>query len=609
MAPPSPSPPAPILSFFSASFVIVLIFVYILFEVGFFFYYHYHLVPYANRASSSSICRQPPAPYRDYAEVKDRHKLLIRILDRLIERSSVPTQQQQHSTNLNDDNIVQRTSNVIYTFIEAWFEKKNQHNNTSYQRFSEQIDMATLDVGLCPPPPPMIRTALSSFRGNNSASVGDEDEDDDTNHSSSASLSVLDWDVSSEGKLRTVNERSTDKDRIQKGNMDEFLSWALFGIPINSAQSSPQMKQALNSFYGILKTRAGLIFEPGYNVNYQPRTFTFENVKSLYRPFCVYAMVAIMRMAANCSLYIMGFRIHTCRRGLRYWHRAAGSKQQRGASPFLFFHGIAPGGHAPYLPMLFLGLLRGPLLSHRHRDIFIFENKPISYALCFDALSEEDTVHGVLEALQKHLDTSSMTNNLSLCGHSFGSCQLTWLIKSSEMKGRIRSLYLIDPVSILLSEPDVVVNFLYSREDYEDLHDVTHRGVTSRLLRFMNETKIHLVASSELFIEHYLRRNFAWYNSELWLHDIPEDVKVVVALAECDEIVNATKIEKELDWYNSKVARERPCCRSDLVEKIIWRDVGHAHCVTNPKRWSDIHHAMRKIESEVLIDISCSKDE
>ena len=141
------------------------------------------------------------------------------------------------------------------------------------------------------------------------------------------------------------------------------------------------------------------------------------------------------------------------------------------------------------------------------------------------------------------------------------------------------------------------------------MHDVTHRGVTSRLIRFMNETKIHLVASSELFIEHYLRRNFAWYNSELWLHDIPEDVKVVVALAECDEIVNATKIEKELDWYNSKAARERPCCRSDLVEKIIWRDVGHAHCVTNPKRWSDMHHAMRKIESEVLIDISCSKDE
>ena len=597
-------------------FIVLISLVYVLFEVGFFFHYHWHLVPNANRrhsSSSSSQCCRPPAPYRDYAKIEDRHKLLIRILDRIIDRGKPTRQQQQFCGTIveNDNNIMQRNSDVIYKFIEGWFEKKKQHDNASYQRFSEQIDMATLDVGLCPLPPPMVRTAWSSFRygDNNSISVvhdDDEDDDEGTNQSSSTSLFLLDG-----GESPDIIEPSSTSvgkvmqyDRIQKGNMDEFLSWAFFGIPITSAQSSPQMQQALNSFYDILQTRAGLLFEPGYNANYQPRTFTFENVKSLYRPFCVYAMVALLRMAANCTLYIMGFRMHICRRGLRYWHRAS-IKQQRGSSPFLFFHGIAPGGHAPYLPMLFLGLLRGPLLSHRHRDIFIFENKPISYALCFDALSEEETVHGVLEALHKHLGTSSRANTLSLCGHSFGSCQLTWLIKCPEMKDRIQSLYLIDPVSILLSEPDVVVNFLYSRATCHN--ELPRRGITNRFIRFINETKIHLVASSELFIEHYLRRNFAWYNSELWLNDIPDDVKVVVALAECDEIVNAPKIERELDRHNFKVSMERTRCSSVFIEKIMWRDVGHAHCITNPTRWSDIHHIMTKIESDAVVDRMCSK--
>jgi hypothetical protein len=84
-------------------------------------------------------------------------------------------------------------------------------------------------------------------------------------------------------------------------------------------------------------------------------------------------------------------------------------------------------------------------------------------------------------------------------------------------------------------------------------------------------------------------------------------VKVLVALAECDEIVNAPKIERELDRHNSKVSRKRPCCSSVFVETMMWRDVGHAHCITNPTRWSDIHHVMTKIESDALVEGMCSK--
>lgn len=259
------------------------------------------------------------------------------------------------------------------------------------------------------------------------------------------------------------------------------------------------------------------------------------------------------------------------------------------------------------------------------RDVFLFENRPVSYAMCFDALSEEDTVHGVYEAIRRHLGGdedddegggdvaaggSAPPDDLVLCGHSFGSCQLAWMIKSPEISRMVRSLILLDPVSILLSEPDVVVNFLYAGGG-KKIRDQRRDGRSDdddwggRIVRFVNETKIRLVASSEMFIEHYLRRNFAWYNSELWLEDIPRHVGVLVCLAERDEIVNAPKVEREVRLHNAKVSMD-PSYGAP-VRKIVWRDVGHAHCVTNPERWSDIRHAMRKMDADIMEEHSRRK--
>lgn len=534
--------------------VVLTIFVgwYILFEIGFFFHYHRNLIPFANQ-----ICpTRPPAPYRDYKDVGDRAKLLNRILDLLEEHYQLIKKTQDVSA-----------SEAYYNFIESWFCKKAV-NDVNYERFSEQLYMTTLDVGLCPP----LSLSSYSFGG---ASVND----DDGFTSSNDSLPQL---------VNTNVPKNNDIaiGKLRRDNMDEFLSWAFFGIDIGTVESDTAMKEALEHFYTILQSKAGLQFEPGRNTHFTPRWFTFEKVQSLYRPIGVYVAVALMQFAANCILYIMGFRQYTCEKGLRYWHRSATKhQQQQRKSPFLFFHGIAPGGHAPYLPIVLFGLLRGE--RSRKRDIFFFENKPISYALCFDALSEEDTVHGVLEAVHQHLD-SYRANDLMLCGHSFGSCQLTWMINSPQLKSRVHSMILLDPVSILLHEPDIVVNFFYTRNPYhEDSYNRKSDNLAGKLVRFFHESKIHLVASSELFIEYYLRRNFAWYNSELWLDDIPLDVKVLVCLAKNDEIVNAKKIEREI----SRLSKSR-----SNIQKIVWDEVGHAHCICNPDRWSDIYVAMTKME-------------
>lgn len=536
----------------SVGVAILTIFIgYILFEIGFFFHYHRNLIPFANQ-----ICpTRPPAPYRDYRDVGERAKLLSRIIDRRLEAHYHLTKSTQE---------VVSASEVLYNFIESWFCKKKV-DDIKYRRFSEQLDSTTLGVGLCPP------LSLSSYSFGGTSNITD---DDGFTSSSNDSLPQL------------VNNKNVQKNTgsLRRDNMDEFLSWAFFGVDYATVESDTNMNEALGQFYTILQSKAGLQFEPGKNTHFIPRWFTFERVQSLYRPFGVYAAMALIQFTANCVLYIMGFRQYTCEKGLRYWHRSA-TRQQQQYSPFLFFHGIAPGGHVPYLPMVMLGLLRGERSSHR--DIFFFENKPVSYSLCFDALSEEDTVHGVLEAIHQHLDSYQM-KNLMLCGHSFGSCQLTWMINSPQLKSRVRSMILLDPVNILLHEPDVVVNFLYTRNpDHEDSYNGKPGSLIGKLIRFFNETKIHLVASSELFVEYYLRRNFAWYNSELWLEDIPLDVKVLVCLAKNDEIANAKKIEREL----SRLGKSR-----NNIQTIVWNAVGHAHCISNPDRWSEICDAMIKME-------------
>ena len=470
----------------SVGVAVLTIFVaYLIFEIGFFFHYHRTLIPFANNQMCST---RPPAPYRDYRDVGERVKLLSRIIDRLEEHYQLTKTTSSFSA-----------SEVYYNFIESWFCKKTE-NDEKYNRFSEQLDMTTLDVGLCPP------LSLSSY------SLGGKSEDDFTSSSNDSLPQLVN---------NNVQDSKHSIGRLRRKNMDEFLSWAFFGIDYATVESDTKIKEALDHFFTILQSKAGLQFESGRNAHFSPRWFTFERVQSLYRPFGVYVAVALVQLFANCFLYIIGFRQYTCKRGLRYWHRSA-SKQQQQQSPFLFFHGIAPGGHAPYLPMVLFGLLRGK--RSRQRGIFFFENKPISYALCFDALSEKDTLHGVLEAVHQHLDSYG-ANNLMICGHSFGSCQLTWVMNSPQLKSRVRSMILLDPVSILLHEPDVVVNFLYTRNpDYEDSYNGKPGSLVGKLVRFFHESKIHLVASSELFVEYYLRRNFAWYNSELWCDDIPLDV-------------------------------------------------------------------------------------
>jgi dienelactone hydrolase len=85
-----------------------------------------------------------------------------------------------------------------------------------------------------------------------------------------------------------------------------------------------------------------------------------------------------------------------------------------------------------------------------------------------------------------------------------------------------------------------------------------------------------------------LRRDFAWYNSELWLEDIPPHCKVVVCLADKDEVLNAEKIKREIKIHLEEKGRE--------MDLILWEGAGHGCCISRPAAWKQVRLTMRQQE-------------
>ena len=218
----------------------------------------------------------------------------------------------------------------------------------------------------------------------------------------------------------------------------------------------------------------------------------------------------------------------------------------------------------------------------KHQNpVFLFENEGITCKWTLDALTEKESLNAVQIALVRHgFHSAQQDKDLTLIGHSFGSFQLTWFLRSG-LCNRIDKFILLEPVSILLSEPDVALNYVYGR------------GADSALVgeSFPRSIFIRLFLSSEIFIEHYLRRHFAWYNSELWLEDIPNHIDTNIYVAEKDQITDSHKIGIEIKRVNAKRSGEK---NFKPIKLRQWNGKGHGSCVVLPSLWKEISHTVRK---------------
>lgn len=577
-----------------------LVLFYMCIEVCFALLFHFYLVPRANQ-------RTEPQPYRDYGN--DRDVMLTRVVDRM--KKTFPEKQD-----------FQR---AVVSFLQEWCEPVDRQQQEPLQAAAaakmvedvNRLNAKGLDAASPSSfrPPRPLRLSRESMSTTATSSDGGDDDDEE----SSLSLSSFDemdaitsrCQQPEEISSGTTTSSSSDDDEIfivpdiGKAEMDIFIAWALFEK--EPSQLVDWEQKVLAKCYHQAQQDHRIGFAPGYRRRFKPRRLSLEDVKALWRPLGVYVFFWVLTVVGAIVLRAAGFqRVVSQRTGVTGWFRPAAvttttttsssstkqpSAQSSSSSPLLpllFFHGIAPAGVFFYIPMI---LLR--LANEKDRAVMMFDNSNISCALGFGALREAETVQGVMELVDRYLPDAT---GLSLCGHSFGSCPLTWLLHSPPaLRRRIKQFVLLDPVTILLSEPDVMANFLYST------------GCNT----------IRMMAGSELFTEYYLRRHFAWYNSELWLDDIfdsrqtndsnkeDDSIQVLIALSERDEIVNAPKVKRHIDSFLSGDQNKSQSSLSSSCKVLLWKRAGHAKCVTSPSKWTEIKQAM--LEQELKIARRMSK--
>lgn len=472
---------------------------YFVMEAVFAIVFYFMLIPRAN-----SACQ--PAPYRQYG--KDRRKLLLRIINRIEETSK------RHETD---------PKQTIISFLSDWFHIAQEVSNSSDSINAKKQKEKDSEIPI-----------LSLLSSSSSSSSPENSDDDDECTKQNIAVPFC----------------------LFKEDVDSFFAWAFFAK--EHKDMLPWEMKEMGQIYETLETRHSITFPPKtFNTSpyFYPRRMTLEPVVPFYRPLAVYLGVMAMKVVGRCALYMYGFQRYISKSGLVAWHRPSRSGKDPSLLPVLFFHGIAPGGFVGYLPMVLYGLG-----TESDRPIFLFENNSISCALDFNPLDEEQTVDGILEVLDKF---DFAERDLSLVGHSFGSCPIAWLLASKRLQ-QVKQVVLLDPVAILLSEPDVMVNFLYAQE----------------------LDKIRMVASSELFTQCYLRRHFAWYNSELYVEDV--DCPMIVCCSEKDEIVNASKVKQEMERHHK------------LKHKLVyWKDVGHGACIVNPTKWKELKRLMLQQELQL----------
>jgi len=298
---------------------------------------------------------------------------------------------------------------------------------------------------------------------------------------------------------------------IHIDNFRSFLAWGMFHKHLETvtAQEEEDIAEVLDHIGKIHPEVYKL--KPGKNPAVTNCAMTLEPLPIIHRPLLIYLLVNLSETFANAVFLRAGGFQSMEHEGTHYWYKEGGhgdaqTKQcSDGTEPMVFLHGISTGW------MLYTHLVKE---IGSHRTLILVDLDAIKIkSLNFDMPTPRQFAKSVSEILHRH-----HIGQASFVGHSFGSVTAGWFVRYfPEM---VTHLTLIDPVTLLLSFPEVAYSFLY-------------REPTS-----LTEWVIYLMAARELTISHALRRHFWWYNNALWLEEVPDHIGVVVGVSSRDEIIH-----------------------------------------------------------------------
>ena len=196
-----------------------------------------------------------------------------------------------------------------------------------------------------------------------------------------------------------------------------------------------------------------------------------------------------------------------------YWYLPHTSKTE---APVLFLHGIGVGLY-PYMEFL-KELNEGRPHGDGDVGIIAIEILPVSSRITSTALRKEAMCSQIWTILDHH-----GFKEFVLASHSYGSVITTHILRTPDLANRVASVILVDPISILLHQPDVAYNF------------------TVRKPRLASEWLLWYFGSKDLGVAHTLSRTFFWSENILWKEDLSGH-RATVFLSAKDAVINAPQV-------------------------------------------------------------------
>mmetsp|Transcript_23482 Transcript_23482/g.73211 ORF Transcript_23482/g.73211 Transcript_23482/m.73211 type:complete len:512 (+) Transcript_23482:15-1550(+) len=308
---------------------------------------------------------------------------------------------------------------------------------------------------------------------------------------------------------------------IRRGNILDFAAWAFWTK--HAEELDEAERRVALEMVEECERRFGWGLQDGHNSAIVPIRINFDPMSVWCHPLVYYATLYALTACTRQTMRLFGFTHHVgCRGGLSFFHKplrrppgllvvGGEAAAWRPGPPVVFFHGVGIG-LPPYL--LFLRRLAAV------RECFVVELPEVSQQCVEGMLPPEAMAAAMAEVLRVHGHSRAC-----FIAHSYGTFVLSWVVRYRP--DIVEKAVLIDPVSLLLSQPDVAYNFLYRRPT---------KPFTLVVANFVRW---------ELYSANVLRRQFYWYHNVLWADELPAES--VVVLAGDDDIVNAQAVRLHLE--------------------------------------------------------------
>lgn len=373
---------------------------------------------------------------------------------------------------------------------------------------------------------------------------------------------------------------------IRRENVREFILWAFFDreslAPDDDPGISREVEEYMSAFEKLLGTRIPDGTGPARSLR-----LNFDKVDTAYRGLAWYAVVFLVDILTHVVLWSNGFRYYASpgslaepvfpprpqllfpnenqspSANLSYWFKPHGAGE--GSLPVVFFHGIGIGLWT-YLRLLIGvsgGRDAGQAGTGTGTGILAVEMLHVSFRLTSPPISPSEFVRQVTKILDHH-----GWDRFAVVSHSYGSVTTTHVLRSPELRHRIPSVVLMDPVTIMLHLPCVAYNF------------------TRRVPSAANEWMLWYFASTDPGVAHSLGRHFFWRRNIIWKRELvdldPADGtsrgrRVAVCLSGQDIIVDAAAVAKYLEDGGGGGARPGS---AGSVEVLLFSHLDHAQVFT-----------------------------